>query len=179
MDKYSTLVDTERSSAVIWVLWSSVTPAGHRVTIYWDAHRLVKGEDWEAGFSTGLLNSLCFFPLLSYGSTAPLAALPEDQYATRVAEGWGERPLGRLRLQGRESDWEDNVLKEFLIAQAITCQFSAIHAKKNATQLCEKRLGPNLPRLTEIRPFILGVYKLNQARLLLTLWLKFSFNSTG
>ena len=27
----------------------SVTPGGHRVTVYWDAHRLVRGEDWEDG----------------------------------------------------------------------------------------------------------------------------------
>jgi hypothetical protein len=94
-----------------------VTPTGHRVTVYWDAHRLVKGEDWEEGFATGLLNSLCFLPLFSYGATAPLAALPEDCFVQRVREGWGEQPLGRTRLHGRDSDWEDNVLKEFLIAQ--------------------------------------------------------------
>ena len=96
----------------------TVTPGGHRVTVYWDAHRLVKGEDWEEGFATGLLNSLCFFPLMSYGSTAPLAALPDDvvQRAAKVAEGWDEKPVYRQRLEGKNSDPEDNVLKEFLIA---------------------------------------------------------------
>ena len=96
----------------------SVTPGGHRVTVYWDSHRLVKGEDWEEGFSVGLLNSLCIFPLLSYGSTAPLAALREVEAETNDAsyEGWEERPVGRTRLKGEESDMEDNVLKEFLIA---------------------------------------------------------------
>ena len=96
----------------------SVTPGGHRITVYWDAYRLVKGEDWEEGFATGLLNSLCFFPILSFGSTAPMACLREDAYAALLAMGWEAQPLGRQRLQGRESDWEDNVLKEFLIAQA-------------------------------------------------------------
>ena len=47
----------------------------YRVTVYWDALRLVKGEDWEAGFAMGLLSSLCVFALLYHGATAPLAAL--------------------------------------------------------------------------------------------------------
>ena len=99
----------------------SVTPGGHRVTVYLDAHRLVKGEDWEEGFATGLLNSLCFFPLLSYGSTAPLAALPDNanQRASKIAEGWEENPVGRRRLEGKDTDPEDNVLKEFLLASAL------------------------------------------------------------
>jgi serine/threonine protein kinase len=92
----------------------SVTPGGHRVTVYWDAHRLVDGEDWEEGFATGLLNSLCFFPLLSYGSTAPLAALGPTS-----APGCEEFPVGRRRLVGGAADAEDNVLKELLIARAL------------------------------------------------------------
>ena len=28
----------------------TLTPGGHRVTVYWDAHRLVKGQPWEEGF---------------------------------------------------------------------------------------------------------------------------------
>jgi YD repeat-containing protein len=99
----------------------SVTPAGHRVTVYWDAHRLVKGENWEEGFATGLLNSLCIFPLLSYGATAPLASLPSDESsrAQVLAAGWEERPVGRERLRGDETDAEDNVLKEILIASTL------------------------------------------------------------
>ena len=89
-----------------------MTPAGHRVTVYWDAHRLVKGEDWEEGFATGLLNSVCFLPLLSYGSTAPLATLRRDG----ENKGWELTPVGRKRLEGAESDPEDNVLKELMIA---------------------------------------------------------------
>ena len=94
----------------------SVTPGGHRVTVYWDAHRLVEGEDWEEGFASGLLNSLCFFPLLSYGSTAPLASLPEDKKRKALEDGWELKPVGRNRLEGTEADAEDNVLKELLIA---------------------------------------------------------------
>ena len=70
------------------------------VTVFWDVHRLVKGEDWEEGFASGLLHSLCFLPLLSYGFTAPLAALPDDRLVQAIAEGWEERPLGRKRLVG-------------------------------------------------------------------------------
>ena len=97
----------------------TVTPGGHRVTVYWDAHRLVKGEDWESGFATGLLNSLCVFPLLSYGATAPLASIPEAQKAAALAKGWEDKPVGRPRLQGKETDWEDNVLKELLISGSL------------------------------------------------------------
>jgi hypothetical protein len=97
----------------------SVTPGGHRVTVYLDVHRLVKGEDWEQGFALGLLNSLCFLPLLSYGFTAPLAALPEEQFINALERGWEEAPLGRTRLAGAESDPEDNCLKELLIAIAL------------------------------------------------------------
>jgi serine/threonine protein kinase len=94
----------------------TVTPGGHRVTVYLDEVRLVKGEDWEEGFSVGLLNSLCFFPLLSYGATAPMARLPEETHLAKVHAGWEERPCGRARLEGAATDAEDNVLKEFLIA---------------------------------------------------------------
>jgi hypothetical protein len=81
----------------------------------------LQGEDWEEGFATGLLNSLCFFPLLSYGATAPLAALPDDPAALSeaLAAGWDERPVGRQRLRGGMDDPEDNVLKEHLIAVSL------------------------------------------------------------
>ena len=94
----------------------TVTPGGHRVTVFWDAHRLVKGEDWEESFALALLNSLCVFPLLSFGATAPMASLPEKETSTLLAKGWDIYPLGKRRLQGLESDSEDNVLKELLIA---------------------------------------------------------------
>ena len=99
----------------------SITPGGHRVTVYWDVRRLVKGEDWEAGFASGLLNSLCFVPLLSYGFTAPLAMLPDDSdlRAQAIMKGWEEFPLGRTRLTGTEADSEDNCLKELMIATAL------------------------------------------------------------
>ena len=103
----------------------SVTAGGHRVTVYWDAHRLVKGEDWEEGFASGLLHSLVFLPLLSYGFTAPLAALPEERLAQAAAQGWEAAPLGRRRLAGAETDPEDNCLKELLIANFLLRQRKA------------------------------------------------------
>jgi hypothetical protein len=103
----------------------SVTPAGHRVTVYWDAHRLVKGEDWEEGFASGLIHSLVFLPLISYGFTAPLAALPEERLAQAIAQGWEATPVGRMRLSGAVSDSEDNCLKELLIANFLLKQSKA------------------------------------------------------
>ena len=50
----------------------------------------------------GLLHSLCAFPVLSYGSTAPLAPLPEADLARLAAAGWDPRPFGRERLHGHD-----------------------------------------------------------------------------
>ena len=116
----------------------SITPAGHRVTVFWDAHRLVKGEDWEHGFASGLLNSLCFLPLLSYGSTAPLASLPGERRAKAIAEGWDAAPVGRQRLIGAETDAEDNVLKEFLIAAALLEQAKFSSGSEAAVALLKR-----------------------------------------
>jgi hypothetical protein len=113
----------------------SVTPGGNRVTVYWDAHRLVKGEDWEEGFVAGLLNSLCFLPILSYGFTAPLASLPEEELASVVAQGWEAAPVGRKRLAGVESDPEDNCLKELLIAHALLEQYKLLAGARTSAQL--------------------------------------------
>eukprot|EP00292_Cryptomonas_paramecium_P002636 CAMPEP_0113722472 /NCGR_PEP_ID=MMETSP0038_2-20120614/37772_1 /TAXON_ID=2898 /ORGANISM="Cryptomonas paramecium" /LENGTH=2376 /DNA_ID=CAMNT_0000651725 /DNA_START=109 /DNA_END=7236 /DNA_ORIENTATION=+ /assembly_acc=CAM_ASM_000170 len=97
----------------------TVTPGGHRVTVYLDNARLVKGADWEEGFASGLLHSLCFFPLLSYGATAPLAEIPSERRDKAHAAGWEERPAGRDRLTGKAGDAEDNLLKEFTIAVSL------------------------------------------------------------
>ena len=78
------------------VLNNTTTPAGHRVIVYLDVKRLVKGEDWEEGFSLGLLNSLVALPLVSQGMVEPLA-----------------------RLSGSMEDREDNVAKELVIMQVI------------------------------------------------------------
>ena len=78
------------------LLNNTVTPSGHRVIVYLDAKRLVKGKDWEEGFSTGLLNSLVALPLVSEGVLRPMT-----------------------KLRGDDSDQADNVAKEFLIMQAI------------------------------------------------------------
>jgi hypothetical protein len=78
------------------VLNNTTTPAGHRVIVYLDVKRLVKGEDWEEGFSGGLLNSLVALPLLSAGMIGPMTA-----------------------LKGNEDDPQDNVVKELIIMQTI------------------------------------------------------------
>jgi hypothetical protein len=72
-----------------------------------DARREELGEECDQGLDAGLLHSLCFFPLLSYGSTAPLASLQN------VKDG-DATPLGLQRLQGEEEDNEDSVLKVLL-----------------------------------------------------------------
>ena len=69
------------------------------------AQLFLQGQNWEEGFSTGLLNSLCIFPLLSYGATAPLADIPEPSLAQTIAKGWDEAPVGRRRLQVNRSSF--------------------------------------------------------------------------
>ena len=100
-----------------------------------------QGEDWEEGFASGLLNSLCFFPVLTYGSTAPLAELAEDTLAESVAAGWEERPLGRQRLRGSDLDPEDNVLKEFVIAVALLERRSARNSEAPRQQDADANEG--------------------------------------
>jgi len=78
------------------VLNNTVTPGGHRVVNYLDTQRLVKGEDWEKGFSQGLLNSLVALPMVSRGYLGPLT-----------------------ELQGTPDDHVDNVLKELQIMHAL------------------------------------------------------------
>jgi serine/threonine protein kinase len=90
----------------------SFTPGGHRVAVYMDigsGHAL--NANWDADIADGLLHSVCFLPILSYGATAPLAALPVHEIS-----GWEETPLGLVRLSGAEQDREDALLKEMLIA---------------------------------------------------------------
>jgi hypothetical protein len=87
--------------------------------VYWDARCLIKGERWEDGFIHGLLHSLCFLPILSYGSTAPLAAFPPSEDAALTARGWDAQPMGRVRLRGDATDEEDNLLKEWLITATL------------------------------------------------------------
>lgn len=93
--------------------------------MYWDATRELKGRQADSSFIEGLLNSLCFFPVLSYGATAPLAAIElskndlsestssVDQLPTSDVQiqGWEREPLGLPRIQGLETDDEDCILK--------------------------------------------------------------------
>ncbi len=78
------------------VLNNTTTAAGHRVIVYLDVKRLISGQDWEEGFSNGLLNSLVALPLLSFGVIQPMT-----------------------KLKGFDNDPADNVAKELLIMQAI------------------------------------------------------------
>jgi serine/threonine protein kinase len=95
----------------------SKTPGGHRVTVYFDfcgEHGQV--VDWDADIAKGLLHSICYVPILSYGATAPLAHFTEGTCAQHIAMGWEEAPLGLSRLGRAEQDREDALLKEMLVA---------------------------------------------------------------
>ena len=81
-----------------FVEWSnSVTPNGHRVAIYWDSRRMTKGEDWEEGLEAGMMHSLCFLPLLSYGAIAPLASLPNSDSESSAVTHWPHSPGSPIR----------------------------------------------------------------------------------
>jgi hypothetical protein len=93
-----------------FMLKLSVTPHGHRVAVYWDSRRVVKGEEWDQGLAAGMQHSHVIFPLLSYGATAPMAFLPGDD-PSDLALWKDEEPLGLRRLEGVEEDREDGLLK--------------------------------------------------------------------
>lgn len=97
--------------------------------MYLDARCLIKGERWEDGFIHGLLHSICVLPILSYGSTAPLAAFPPGEEAALIDRGWEELPVGRARLRGDATDEEDNLLKEWLITTTLLQRRAAAGAR--------------------------------------------------
>jgi serine/threonine protein kinase len=77
----------------------SKTPGGHRVTVYFN-HCTGSGHDqgsnWDEHIANGLLHSICFFPILSFGLNAPRSA-----------------------LGGAEQNRENALIKEILIACAL------------------------------------------------------------
>ena len=100
----------------------SRTPGGHRVTVFLGTCD-GQGADVEDDFADGLLHSMCFFPILSLGATAPMAALPAK--SNTQLSTMGEFPLGGTT--GKE-DREDAFLKVILIAGMLLEQSSANHA---------------------------------------------------
>ena len=95
------------------VLNNTVTPGGHRVINYLDAKRLVSAENWEGGFSRGLLNSLVALPMVSAGVLDPM-----------------------MKLTGGHDDRPDNVAKELQIMHALT------DARESGKIATERRLQP-------------------------------------
>ena len=92
------------------VLNNTITPAGHRVINYLDVKRLVPGEDWEIGFSRGLLNSLVALPLVSAGMLEPMK-----------------------KMKGTAEDRSDNVLKELQIMHALMASSRMVHLSQRGT----------------------------------------------
>jgi hypothetical protein len=121
---YRSASDAPLATLLFDELNHSVTPAGHQVTVYFAPNSL-HCEDWEDNLVNGLLNSLCYIPILSYGATAPLAALQKENSTGLVAAGWDEAPLGLERLVGSDDDREDKVLQEMLIAGSLLERSSA------------------------------------------------------
>jgi hypothetical protein len=79
----------------------------------------IQGADWDEDIAKGLLHSTIYCPILSFGTTAPMAPFPEAARAQLIAVGWEEAPLGLARLCGAEQDREDALLKEMIIASAL------------------------------------------------------------
>ena len=106
-------VASERYHAMLLyeVLNNTMTPAGHRVLVYLDSRRLVKGEVWEQGFASGLLRSLVAVPLVSHGFLAPL-----------------------VMLTGTENERRDNVALELLLMQELAEMSEAgVHQQQQGT----------------------------------------------
>jgi hypothetical protein len=107
-------VASERFHAALLyeLLNNTITPAGHRVIVFLDSRRLVKGAAWEDGFVQGLLHSLVAIPLVSRGFLAPLTT-----------------------LAGVESDRRDNVALELLLMQALATLSEAAPFQDASTDL--------------------------------------------
>jgi serine/threonine protein kinase len=97
----------------------SKTPGGHRVAVYLNTYGGHVQSDWDTHITKGLLHSICYCPILSYGATAPLASIHGESSAQLIEMGWEKAPLGLDRLCGAEYDREDTLLKEMLIALAL------------------------------------------------------------
>ena len=118
----------------------SITPSRHRVTVYYDSYMakdlgLNPGKSNAVDFENAIVHALCFLPLVSNGTTVPLAALREDSLPSDVDHGWEKEPFGRLRLQGKECDAEDKVLSEFLVAAALLQEEEHGKQRRNSLQV--------------------------------------------
>ncbi|KAJ1466361.1 hypothetical protein T484DRAFT_1861876 [Baffinella frigidus] len=111
MLSYRVSTDSDVVYELYKALNNAVTPGGVRVKVYLDRFSLIDAKDWQQGFSEGLRSSLIFMPVLSSGYLGPLAGVD-------VADG--ARNVGKRRLAGDESDLQDNVLLELLLAKALT-----------------------------------------------------------
>jgi hypothetical protein len=107
-------VASERFHAALLyeLLNNTITPAGHRVIVFLDSRRLVKGAAWEDGFVQGLLHSLVAVPLVSRSFLAPLTT-----------------------LAGVESDHRDSVALELLLMQALAALSEASPSQVASTDL--------------------------------------------
>ncbi len=65
--------------------------------------RYVQGVDWDDDITKRLLHSICYVPILFFGTTAPLTQFAKGASTQLVAAGW-EAPLGLTRLGGLEQD---------------------------------------------------------------------------
>lgn len=93
---YRVLSERFHAALLYDLLNNTITPAGHRVIVFLDSRRLVKGAAWEDGFIQGLLHSMVAVPLVSRGFLAPL-----------------------MSLAGLETDRRDNVALELMLMQAL------------------------------------------------------------
>ncbi|KAJ1488146.1 hypothetical protein T484DRAFT_1784367 [Baffinella frigidus] len=109
------------------VLNNTITPGGHRVINYLDVKRLVPGEDWEIGFSRGLLNSLVALPLVSSGMLEPMK-----------------------KMKGTAEDRADNVCKELQIMHALMASWRQARLSLNTS------LRGVHSNLREVFPILIG-----------------------
>ena len=98
----------------------SQTPGGHRVTVYLDScggHAW--GTDWTDDITKGLLHSICYVPILSYGATAPMAQHVDSEKSISQLIAREETLPGLGQLGCAAQDCEDALLQEMLIASLL------------------------------------------------------------
>ena len=138
----------------------------------------VQGEDWEESITTGLNNSLVYLPLLSCGFTAPLSAVPTDskEHQVVLARDWEEEPMGQVLLRENESDAEDNVLKELLVATVLLDAAASSREIGNQAPNGNRAAGAAGPVLRSVFPMFVGMLQVSLRQTELLIFSSFDHN---
>jgi serine/threonine protein kinase len=100
----------------------SLTPGGHRVAVYSKSTgRDAQEASWNLNedISEGLLHSICYIPIFSYGATVCFTLAEGGNAQDTTTLGWGGWEESRVLQDEDAKVQEDAVLKEMMVAEAL------------------------------------------------------------